>query len=359
MKALVLSGGKGTRLQPITHTRSKQLVPIANKPILFYVLENIIRAGIADIGIVISPETGNEIKEAVANAGFKATFTFILQATPSGLAHAVKVARSFLGNDKFVMYLGDNLLQDGIADVVHYFEKETTSYDAYIFLKKVPNPSSFGVATVDDKNRIINLVEKPKIPESDLALVGVYFFTPAIHEIIENLSPSIRGELEITEAIQRTLDEGGNVGSHQLEGWWLDTGKKEDLLTANSIVLDSWTERNLGDVKTEGKSEIFGRVQLGKNVSIMASTVRGPCIIGDNCAINRSRINPYTSIGANSVIGMSKIDHSVIMENVSLFNIDMEDSLIANGVQLHLSSPLSKTLSFSLGADSELKDTWR
>jgi glucose-1-phosphate thymidylyltransferase len=328
MKALVLSGGKGTRLQPITHTRSKQLVPIANKPILFYVIENIMRAGIVDIGIVISPETGDEIKEAVTNQGFKATFTFILQAVPGGLAHAVKVSRSFLGNDKFVMYLGDNLLEESIADVVHYFEKETTAENAYVFLKPVQNPSSFGVATVDRQGKIIKLVEKPKNPECNLALVGVYFFTSDIHEIIANLEPSARGELEITEAIQRTLDEGGKIGSHTLEGWWLDTGKKEDLLTANSIVLDSWVQRDLNDVKTEGKSEIFGRVELGKNVSIVASTLRGPCIIGDNCVINRSRINPYTSVGANSVIGMSKIDHSVIMENVSLFNIDMEDSLI-------------------------------
>ena len=265
IKGLVLSGGKGTRLRPLTHTAAKQSVPVGNRPILFHVLDNLKNAAVEDVGIVISPETGNAVREAVGDGrAWGMNLEFIMQSEPLGLAHAVKVARYFLGKDSFVMYLGDNLIGSGIREHLERFV--SSGADASILLKDVDNPSSFGIAEVDDDQRVIRLVEKPKNPKSSLALVGIYFFTQQIHEAITTIAPSWRGELEITDAIQALLDAGGKVLSDVVQAWWLDTGKKDDLLSANTVVLDEWVKRRI-DGEVDAQCQIAGRVQLGRAVT--------------------------------------------------------------------------------------------
>jgi glucose-1-phosphate thymidylyltransferase len=354
MKALILSGGKGTRLKPITHTGAKQLVPVANKPILFFVIENILNAGITDIGIVISPETGPAVQKAVIEHQFAHVhFTWITQPTPGGIAHAVKISRKFLGEDNFVVYLGDNLLQAGITDSIEVLAGHLgVSQDASIFLKKVSNPESFGVATLDEQGKLLRLIEKPVVPESDLALVGVYIFTPIVHSIIDILQPSARGELEITDALQIMLEEGYSIDARVLDGWWLDTGKKEDLLAANEVVLDSWAKRDVKGTLV-GPTKVHGRVTVGKSL-VSASTIRGPCIIGNECVIENSTINPFTCIGDASHIVDSKIQSSVLMGNNYLRNVKyLEDSLLAKGARI-IASDCRGTVVTSLGEDSEI-----
>lgn len=351
MKALVLSGGKGTRLRPITYTGAKQLVPIANRPILAYVLDNIARAGIKDVGIIISPETGKEIKDTIGDgSSMGLSITYLLQEAPRGLAHAVTVGRDFLGDDPFVMYLGDNLIGCGIETFIETFEDSDS--DAVILLKPVENPQSFGVAEVDKSGRITKLEEKPKTPKSNLALVGVYIFSSEIHRAISEIKPSARGELEITDAIQRLITVGKPVQSHVLDTWWLDTGKKDDLLAANTVVLDEWFKRSIdGDVDTA--SQVTGRVTVEKGAVIRNSTLRGPIAIAAGTVIEDSFIGPFTSIGADSVVKKSIIEHSVILSGAEISHVErLEDSLIGKNAKVVKCHHKHQALRLMIGDDS-------
>ena len=353
MKALILSGGKGTRLRPLTYSGAKQLVPVANRPILFYCIDNIVNAGITDIGIVISPETGQEIRDAVGNgSAWKAKITYIPQDSPAGLAHAVKISKDFLKSSSFVMYLGDNLIGTDIKKFVADFEKKHS--DALILLKKVDNPKQFGVAEVSRNGTIVRLIEKPENPPSNLALVGVYIFSSRIHAAIGRIKPSRRGELEITDAIQELILMGHKVKSFVLRNWWLDTGKKDDLLTANAIVLDEW-----GKLKISGTidkaTRILGRVSLGKNSLIRSSTIRGPVVIGENTVVENSFIGPHTSIGDNSRIINSSVEHSVILNGSEVVDVErMEESLIGRRVRI-CRNHRHKALRLMLGDDSTVE----
>ena len=355
MKALILSGGKGTRLRPLTYTGAKQLVPVANKPILWYGIEGIVAAGITDIGIIISPETGEEVKVKTGDGSrFGATITYILQDKPAGLAHAVKVARPFLGDSPFIMYLGDNLIQNQLDPFLEIFNKQ--KLDALILLRPVPNPSAFGVAKVDEKGRVLQLVEKPQDPPSNLALVGIYFFAPTIHEAIDQIQPSARGELEITDAIQQLMNQEKQVEACNLEGWWLDTGKKDDLLSANQIILDSCIVAST-ELKVDAKSQIIGRVQIGEGTEIINSTVRGPVVIGENCHIENCFIGPYSSIADRVTMIDADIEHSVILQGAKILGIHQRivDSVIGQRAQLTNAPARPKALRFMIGDDSQIE----
>lgn len=354
MKALILAGGKGTRLKPLTNTLAKQLFPVANKPILYYVLEQVTEAGIDDIGIVISPETGQNIKDAVGDGSqWNARITYLLQSEPLGLAHAVKTARDFLGDFPFLMFLGDNLIQGGVKNFVNEFDRYKP--DALILLKDVAEPRLFGVAELDTSGKVIHLVEKPKEPKSNLALVGVYLFTPEIHQAIARIEPSWRGELEITDAIQKLVDMGKTVHSHIFQGWWLDTGKKDDLLEANRLVLDEFLKRNVtGEV--DSQSQIVGRVEIGGGTTVQNSTIRGPVSIAGGCHIKNSLVGPFTSIGAGTTLEDSCVEHSVILENCHIYRIErLEDSLIGKGVEVNRISERFRAIKLFVGDNAKLE----
>jgi glucose-1-phosphate thymidylyltransferase len=351
MKAIILSGGKGTRLRPLTYSGAKQLVPVANKPILFYCIENIVQAGIHDVGIIISPETGQEIMNAVGDGSrWGITVKYILQDVPGGLAHAIKTARNFLSDSPFVMYLGDNLIGTRIDTFVKEFQKN--SPEALILLKEVENPKQFGVADVSKDGKVLRLIEKPEVPPSNLALVGIYIFSPKIHEAIDKIRPSTRGELEITDAIQELINMDCKVESFILDMWWLDTGKKDDMLTANVIVLDEWLKSGV-DGQVDDKSNILGRVYIGKGSVVTESKIRGPVVIGENAVIENSFIGPYTSIGNNVKIIKSSVEHSVIMDGSELRDIErLEESLIGRNVRIFRNSKMHKALRLMIGDDS-------
>jgi glucose-1-phosphate thymidylyltransferase len=354
MKALVLAGGKGTRMKPLTNTIAKQLLPVANKPILFYVLDQIREAGITDIGIIVSPETSPYIREAVGD-GLKwdATITYIPQAQALGLAHAVKTAQTYLADSPFLMFLGDNLLQGGITTFVEQFNKN--SPDALILLKSVQETSSFGIAELDKTGKVCHIEEKPENPKSDLAVIGVYIFSPLVHEAIAHIKPSRRGELEITDTIQQLIDTGKDVRSHILDGWWLDTGKKDDLLQANRVVLDDYIKRNInGDI--DNASQIDGRVDIDEGAKIVRSTIRGPVSIAADCRIIDSFIGPFTSVGTGTVIEASSVEHSAILDGCHISNVEhLIDSIIGKGVEVIKREQVSKGLRFFLGDDARVE----
>jgi glucose-1-phosphate thymidylyltransferase len=351
MKALVLSGGKGTRLRPLTFTCAKQLIPVANKPILGYVLDQIRETKeITQVGIITAPETQNNVKDYVKDGSeWSFNVTYIPQ-EPLGLAHAVKTAQPFLAKDPFVMCLGDNVTGQGIKNFVQEFQKE--KLDALIILKEVDDPSRFGIAQIDDKGNIIKLVEKPKTPMGNLAIIGTYLFSDKIHKAIEHIKPSWRGELEITDAIQEMVNMGFKVKAKILNSWWLDTGKKDDILSANAKILDEYTKLDVkGQVK---ESTIEGRVNIDKEAKVTNSTIRGPCIIGKNALVDNSFIGPYTSIGENSQILNSHIEYSVILENVIVKDVDrLEDSLIGKNAKV-TKTRKSNTIKLHIGDYSEV-----
>lgn len=352
MKALVLAGGLGTRLRPLTHTMAKQLVPVANRPILHYVMDHLHEAGIRDVSIIVAPETGAQIRETLSANPWGFELTYVPQERPLGLAHAVKIARPVLGDEPFVMYLGDNLIGQGLEKLAAEFQESRS--DATILLKRVDDPRMFGVAEVDAQGRVVRLTEKPESPRSDLALVGVYFFSPAIHEAIDCIQPSRRGELEITDAIQALLDRKRRVSSVRLETWWLDCGKKDDLLEANRVVLDDRALREIRG-KVDAASKISGRVSLALNGRVSESDIRGPVVIGENTVVERSFIGPYTSIGRDCKLVDAVIEHSVVLDGAQIIGAPrIEDSVIGRNATIRRSQTNHVATRLMVGDDAEI-----
>jgi glucose-1-phosphate thymidylyltransferase len=353
MKGLVLSGGRGTRLRPITHTSAKQLVPVANKPILFYVMENLADAGIREVGVIVG-ETADEIEAACGDgSAWGLNLTYIRQDAPLGLAHAVKIAEDFIAGDAFVMYLGDNLLPAGITPLVQEFAERKP--EAMILLTAVPDPQRFGVAVLTDDGRVQTLEEKPEHPRSDLALVGVYLFTAQIFEAVNAIKPSARGELEITDAIQWLIDQGREVLPHLVEGWWKDTGKLEDILDANRIILEGAQAANHGEVDEESK--LIGTVVIEEGAVVKRSLIRGPAIIGKGAIIEDAYIGPFTSVYFGCHIRGSEIEHSIVLENSSILDIEgkVADSLIGKDVVVTRTSVRPRAYKLSLGDHSRVE----
>lgn len=354
LKGLILSGGAGTRLRPITHTSAKQLVPVANKPVLFYGIEALVDAGIKEIGIIIAPETGDEIREAAGDGSqFGAEITYIVQDKPAGLAHAVLTAEDFIGSSPFVMYLGDNLLRDGLRSLVTTFTEAEP--DTLILLTPVDDPQSYGVAELDGDGHIVRLIEKPKDPPSNLALVGVYLFSSLIFDAARSLEPSWRGELEITEAIDKLIDDGRTVRSEVVRGWWKDTGQLADMLEANRLVLEELVTEIEGEV--DAASKVEGRVVLGPGARLERSVVRGPAVIGAGAVIEDAFIGPYTSIGDDVHVRRSEVENSIVLSGsvVEDLGTRMEASLLGKEVKLTRSEGMPKTLRLLVGDKSEIK----
>ena len=353
MKGLILSGGKGTRLYPITYTSAKQLVPVANKPVLFRVIESIRDAGIDDIGIVVG-DTAQEIREAVGNGRrWDVKITYIPQDQPLGLAHAVKISKDFLGDDRFVMFLGDNVIECGISELIGEFEK--SDYNCQIVLTPVENPSHYGVAELDPETRsVVRLVEKPRHPPSNLVLVGIYMFDDHVWEAVNAIKPSWRGELEITDAIQYLVDKGYNVHPYIHRGWWIDTGAPGDMLQANDLVLDEIDHSIQGYVDRD--SQVNGKVTIEKGAEIINSRIRGPAIIGEDSRIVNSYVGPFTSIYHHVVVENAEIEHSIVLEHSRILDIPyrIEDSLIGRSSVITRSPIKPKALKMTLGDHSNV-----
>jgi glucose-1-phosphate thymidylyltransferase len=363
LKGLILSGGKGTRLRPITHTSAKQLVPVANKPVLFYGIEAMAEAGIEQVGIIIAPETGAEIEAAVGDGSrFGLHVSYIVQDEPLGLAHAVLTAEPFLGRSPFVMYLGDNLLQGGISELVAAFREHAP--DALILLTPVPDPENYGVAELAPAEageggqpaglgRVVRLVEKPPEPATDLALVGVYMFTAAVHDAARAIAPSPRGELEITDAIQHLVDAGMRVEPHIVRGWWKDTGRLEDMLEANRLILDNLLERVEGELID---SQVDGRVVIEPGARLERTIVRGPAIIGAGAKLSDCYIGPYTAIGENCTISGAEVEHSILLAGCSVCDLDgrMESSLLGRNVTVRRGERQPRAYRFMVGDNSDI-----
>jgi glucose-1-phosphate thymidylyltransferase len=351
MKALVLSGGKGTRLRPLTFTCAKQLIPVANKPILGYVLDQVAATSIKEVGVITAPETDQYVKDYVNNGSkWNLNVTYIPQ-EPLGLAHAVKTAQQFLARDSFIMCLGDNVTGQGLNTFIQKFQKE--NLDALIILKEVDDPSNFGIAQLDDKGNIVKLVEKPKTPMGNLAIIGTYLFSNKIHQAIKHIKPSWRGELEITDAVQEMINMDFTVKAELLNSWWLDTGKKDDILSANAKILDEYIERDIkGSVIN---SKLDGRVKMEAEAKIVNSTVRGPCIIGKKALIENSLVGPYTSIGDNSAVINSNLEYCVILENVIIKDVErLEESLLGKNSRV-AKNKRNRTIKLHIGDYSEVE----
>ena len=355
MKGIILHEGHGTRLRPLTHTGPKQLLPIANKPMSQYALEDFRNAGIIDIGIIIGDVYPEKVKEYYGNGeNFGVKITYIYQDKPKGISHAIKLCKDFVGNDKFIVYLGDNILRKGLVDYKNKFESSST--DALILLCKVNDPSRFGIAEIDSNSSSIKkIIEKPSEPKSDLAVIGVYFLTPKIFGIIDKLKPSARGELEITEALQLLMDENNSIQYETVTGWWKDTGTPEDILHANQLVLDSIGKENQFVIDKD--AEIKDNVVIGKNTEISSdSCVNGPVIIGTNCKIGSNvTLGPNVSVGDNSVLENCKVENSILMENCKITaSVHLSNSIIANGSQIETNTHQS-IHQLLLGERSQLK----
>lgn len=356
MKALILAGGKGTRLKPLTNTTPKQLLPVANRPIIYYVMNQIREAGIADIGIIVSPETESSIREVVGDGSrWDARINYILQAVPLGLAHAVETGQDFLQDSSFLMFLGDNLIEGSIKEFVRQFQNSEP--DALILVKDVPNPHLFGIAELNERDEVINIVEKPKNPKTNLAVIGVYVFSPKIHEAIAQIKPSWRGELEITDAIQKLLDMGMKVKTRLLKGWWLDTGNKDDLLEANRVVLNSLLKHEIIRGNIDAGSQISGKVEIMDmdGVEIENSVIQGPVSIAGNCVIKNSRIGPFVSMASGTVVSESYIKDSIVMEDCRIHRIACKNSLIGKKVVIRAAEEVSGIIELSLGDEASIE----
>src|SRR5437588_43773 len=357
LKGLILSGGKGTRLRPITHTSAKQLVPVANKPVLFYGIEAMAEAGIEEVGIIIAPETGPEIEQAAGDGSrFGVRISYIVQDEPLGLAHAVLTAEAFLDGSAFVMYLGDNLLQGGISELVAAFREHAP--DALILLTPVPDPENYGVAELAEAGpgavgSVVRLVEKPPEPATDLALVGVYMFTAAVHDAARAIKPSARGELEITDAIQHLVDAGNRVEPHIVRGWWKDTGRLEDMLEANRLILDNLIERVEGELID---SQVDGRVVIEPGARLERTIVRGPAIVGAGAQLSDCYIGPYTAVGEGCTISGSEVEHSILLAGCSVCDLDgrMESSLLGRNVTVRRGERQPRAYRFMVGDNSDI-----
>jgi glucose-1-phosphate thymidylyltransferase len=352
MKGLILSGGKGTRLYPLTFTSAKQLIPVANKPVLFRVIESIRDAGITDIGIVVG-DTAEEIQKAVGRGGrWDVDITYIPQDAPLGLAHAVKISHDFLGDDRFVMFLGDNVIQGGISPLIAQFAD--SEWNSQIVLTRVDHPEQYGVAELDQEGRILRLVEKPKEPRSDLALVGIYMFDAHVFEAVDNITPSWRGELEITDAIQWLVEHEYRVYPYVHRGWWIDTGRPGDLLEANSLVLEELSPRIEGYVDRD--SHVDSRVTIEQGAEVINSVVRGPAIIGEDTRVINSYVGPFTSIYHHVLVENSEIEHSIVLEESHIRDIParIQDSLIGRHVDLARSPIKPKAYKLTLGDYSQV-----
>jgi len=347
----VLSGGFGTRLRPLTYSQQKQLIPVANKPILFYGIEDLIEAGVHDIGIIVGPNK-QQVIEVVKGVQWDAQITFLEQEAPLGIAHTIKISKKFISGDSFIMYLGDNILKEGVTEHVHAFEH--SKYEGSILLAKVENPSDFGIAVLNQKNDIVKVIEKPQNPPSPYAVIGVYLFRSKIFDAVDAIRPSHRNQLEITDAIQWLIDHGYTVKSAFVKNWWKDTGKPEDILHANRLILDDITGYNQGTVVD---SEIRGRIHIDKGTVIEKhSIVKGPAIIGEHCRISDSYIGPYTSIGNHCEIVGTEIEDSVLLDGVKIMNGGrIIDSLIGRGVRIVKNGSLPNGRRFVIGDNSEVR----
>ena len=352
MKGLILSGGKGTRLRPFTYTGAKQLVPVANKPVLFYAIEDLVEAGITEIGIIVG-DTGEQVRQAVGDGSrFGAHVCYIEQDAPRGIAHGIKIARDFIGGDKFVLFLGDNFIRGGIVPQVAAFRDGTMN--AQIILHRMDDPSAMGVAVLDGEGRVTRLVEKPKQFVSPYAVIGIYMFDPHVFEAVEAIKPSARGELEITDTIQYLIDRKLNVSAHLLDGWWIDTGKMSDILEANRLVLDVLEAKNEGQIDAE--SVLEGRVVLQKGAVVVNSTIRGPAIIGERTRIENAFVGPYTSIHHDCLIQNCEIENSVVLENSRLIDAParVADSLIGRNVEVGRTGGHTKAFRIMVGDFSKI-----